>query len=65
MNKLVFVHFCPESASVKKRMIYASSVAALKSILGTGRIIRVQASEEAEIAHDEILKMLKENCGNL
>ncbi len=51
---------CPDGASIKKKMVYASSASAIKASLGTERIIQFQVSEESEIAHKELLNKLSE-----
>ncbi|KAI6230190.1 Actin-depolymerizing factor 2, isoform c [Aphelenchoides fujianensis] len=45
LNKVIFVQYCPDGAPVRKRMIYASSVKALKSTLGVESLMQVQASD--------------------
>jgi hypothetical protein len=39
-------------------MVYAASASAIKSALGTAKIIQIQASDEREISHDEVLGRL-------
>jgi hypothetical protein len=60
MDKIVFIQLCPDGASIKKKMVYASSASAIKASLGTERIIQFQVSEESEIAHKELLNKLSE-----
>jgi len=57
-QKIVFIQLCPDNASVKKRMVYAASASAIKAALGTGKIIQIQASEDLEISHEEVLTKL-------
>ncbi|KAI6225167.1 Actin-depolymerizing factor 1, isoforms a/b [Aphelenchoides fujianensis] len=49
---------CPDGASIKKKMVYASSASAIKTALGTGKFLQIQASDESEISHNEILQSL-------
>uniref|UniRef100_A0A1I8EUG7 ADF-H domain-containing protein n=1 Tax=Wuchereria bancrofti TaxID=6293 RepID=A0A1I8EUG7_WUCBA len=44
MDKIVFLQICPDGASIKKKMVYASSASAIKASLGTEKIIQFQAS---------------------
>ncbi|EFO87754.1 CRE-UNC-60 protein [Caenorhabditis remanei] len=44
MDKIIFLQICPDGASIKKKMVYASSAAAIKASLGTGKILQFQAS---------------------
>jgi len=60
MDKIVFIQLCPDGASIKKKMVYASSASAIKASLGTARIIQFQVSDESEIAHKELLNKLNE-----
>ena len=60
MDKIVFIQLCPDGASIKKKMVYASSASAIKSSLGTEKIIQLQVSDESEIAHKELLNKLSE-----
>uniref|UniRef100_A0A915CQA9 ADF-H domain-containing protein n=1 Tax=Ditylenchus dipsaci TaxID=166011 RepID=A0A915CQA9_9BILA len=60
MDKIVFIQLCPDGASIKKKMVYASSASAIKASLGTAKIIQVQVSDESEIAHKELLNKLTE-----
>jgi cofilin len=58
MDKIVFLQVCPDGASVKKKMVYASSASAIKAALGTGKIIALQVSDESEMNHRELLNKL-------
>lgn len=60
MDKIVFIQLCPDGASIKKKMVYASSASAIKSSLGTEKIIQLQVSDESEIAHKELLNKMSE-----
>ncbi|TKR72561.1 hypothetical protein L596_019987 [Steinernema carpocapsae] len=60
MDKIIFIQLCPDGASIKKKMVYASSASAIKSTLGTERILQFQVSDESEIAHKELLNKLNE-----
>jgi len=59
-EKIVFLQLCPDGASVKKKMLYASSAAAIKQSLGTAKILQFQISDESEMAHKELLGKLIE-----
>jgi len=60
MNKIVFIQLCPDGASIKKKMVYASSAQAIKASIGTERILQFQVSDESEIAHKELMSKLNE-----
>lgn len=60
MDKIIFIQLCPDGASIKKKMVYASSAAAIKSALGTGKILQFQVSDESEISHRELFAKLSE-----
>ncbi|KAK0409292.1 hypothetical protein QR680_004458 [Steinernema hermaphroditum] len=60
MDKIVFIQLCPDGASIKKKMVYASSASAIKASIGTERILQFQVSDESEIAHKELLGKLSE-----
>jgi len=60
MDKIVFLQVCPDGASVKRKMVYASSASAIKSALGTGKIIALQISDESEMSHRELFYKLSE-----
>ncbi|CEF69569.1 Actin-depolymerising factor homology domain-containing protein [Strongyloides ratti] len=49
LSKIVFIQFCPDDAPVRRRMLYASSVAALKATLGLESLMQVQASDLSDI----------------
>lgn len=42
MDKIVFIQLCPDGASIKKKMVYASTASAIKASLGTERILQFQ-----------------------
>lgn len=54
MDKIIFLQICPDGASIKKKMVYASSASAIKTALGTGKLIALQVSDESEISHREL-----------
>uniref|UniRef100_A0A915Q689 ADF-H domain-containing protein n=1 Tax=Setaria digitata TaxID=48799 RepID=A0A915Q689_9BILA len=60
MDKIVFIQLCPDGAPIKKKMVYASSASAIKSSLGTAKILQFQVSDDSEIAHKELLSKLSE-----
>lgn len=49
ISKVVFVQYCPDEAPVRRRMLYASSVRALKATLGLESLKQIQASELSDI----------------
>jgi hypothetical protein len=44
MDKIVFIQLCPDSASVKRKMVYASSASAIKQTLGSSKLLQMQVS---------------------
>jgi cofilin len=52
-SKLVFITWCPDSSSIKDKMMYASSKDALKKKLN-GLQNEVQATDEDELDEDDI-----------
>jgi hypothetical protein len=60
MDKIVFLQVCPDGASVKRKMVYASSASAIKAALGTGKIVALQISDESEMSHRELLNKLSD-----
>lgn len=49
---------CPDGASIKKKMVYASSASSIKTSLGTGKMLQFQVSDESEMAHKELINKL-------
>ncbi|CAD6197631.1 unnamed protein product [Caenorhabditis auriculariae] len=43
LSKVIFVQYCPDEAPVRRRMLYASSVRALKASLGLESLFQVQS----------------------
>uniref|UniRef100_A0A8R1I9Z5 ADF-H domain-containing protein n=1 Tax=Caenorhabditis japonica TaxID=281687 RepID=A0A8R1I9Z5_CAEJA len=64
MDKIIFLQICPDGASIKKKMVYASSASAIKATLGTGRIMPFQVSDESELSHREFLNQLGAKYGD-
>lgn len=60
MDKIVFFQICPDGATVKRKMVYASSASAIKNALGTGKINALQISDESALAHREVLSKLSD-----
>jgi len=57
-QKLFLMSWCPDTAKVKKKMLYSSSFDALKkSLVGVHKCI--QATDNSEASHDEVLKILR------
>uniref|UniRef100_A0A914C2B9 ADF-H domain-containing protein n=1 Tax=Acrobeloides nanus TaxID=290746 RepID=A0A914C2B9_9BILA len=51
---------CPDAAPVKQKMVYAASAEAIQKSLNSCKFMVFQASDEAELAHEELLEKLKE-----
>ncbi|KHN81689.1 Actin-depolymerizing factor 1, isoforms a/b [Toxocara canis] len=64
MDKIVFLQICPDGASIKKKMVYASSASAIKASLGTEKILQFQVSDESEMSHKELLMKLTDKYGD-
>jgi len=60
MDKIVFLQLCPDLASVKQKMVYASSAQAIKQALNPGKFVALQISDESEMSHREIFNKLSE-----
>uniref|UniRef100_A0A0N4Z3H9 ADF-H domain-containing protein n=1 Tax=Parastrongyloides trichosuri TaxID=131310 RepID=A0A0N4Z3H9_PARTI len=61
LSKIVFIQFCPDDAPVRRRMLYASSVRALKATLGLESLMQVQASDLSDIDEKAIKHELMSN----
>ena len=55
MDKIVFIQLCPDGASIKKKMVYASSASAIKASLGTGKILQFQVREASFLGRIQFL----------
>ncbi len=55
INKIIFVNWAPDSARVKRKMIYAGTKAVLKDKL-VGISFEVQATDLSEIDRDTVLQ---------
>ena len=64
MDKIIFIQLCPDGASIKKKMVYASSASAIKASLGTERTLQFQVSDESEMSHKELLSKLTDKYGD-
>ena len=53
-SKLVFVSWCPDTASVRNKMLYSGSKDALKSAL-VGVSVHINATDYSEIALDTVM----------
>jgi cofilin len=60
MDKIIFLQVCPDGASVKQKMVYASSAQAIKQALNQGKFIALQISDESEMSHREIFNKLSD-----
>ncbi|KAK0408337.1 hypothetical protein QR680_003894 [Steinernema hermaphroditum] len=54
LSKVVFIQYCPDEAPVRRRMLYASSVRALKATLGLESLMQVQASDLSDLDEKSI-----------
>ncbi|XP_002738655.1 uncharacterized protein LOC100367892 [Saccoglossus kowalevskii] len=62
-NKLIFVNWCPDSAKIKLKMLYATSKDAIKKkLVGIGN--EVQATGLDELNYDEILEKISRGGKN-
>ncbi|PIC25545.1 hypothetical protein B9Z55_018434 [Caenorhabditis nigoni] len=61
LNKVIFVQYCPDNAPVRRRMLYASSVRALKASLGLESLFQVQASEMSDLDEKVVKSDLMSN----
>eukprot|EP00163_Fabomonas_tropica_P012295 TRINITY_DN23554_c0_g1_i1.p1 TRINITY_DN23554_c0_g1~~TRINITY_DN23554_c0_g1_i1.p1 ORF type:complete len:140 (-),score=47.73 TRINITY_DN23554_c0_g1_i1:242-661(-) len=53
-NKILFIVWSPDTARIKSKMVYASTVSAVKrGLVGIAR--EVQATDASEIAHESLL----------
>merc|ERR1712088_738792 len=57
-DKLVLVSWCPDTAKVKKKMLYSSSFEALKKALGDS-ITCVQANDESDLDKKNVEDKIK------
>jgi cofilin len=57
-NKLCFIVWSPDTATVKQKMLYSSSKDALKKALGDGIAKEVQANDHSDLAWDNVLEQI-------
>jgi len=57
-NKLVFVHWSPDTAKIKDKMVFASSRDALRRSL-VGIPVEIQATEYSEVAKETVVEKAK------
>jgi len=57
-EKLLLMSWCPDTAKIKKKMLYSSSFDALKKCL-VGIQKYIQATDESEASRDEVEKQLR------
>jgi len=55
-SRVLFIFWCPDTASVQPKMIYASSKEALKNAL-SGIAAEIQANSPDDIEYEEVLKV--------
>ncbi|KAK3578705.1 hypothetical protein CHS0354_008563 [Potamilus streckersoni] len=58
-KKLVFFAWSPDSAAIKQKMIYASSLKALKNKL-RGIQVEVQCNDAEDLRHEEVIEKCKD-----
>ncbi|KAK3345343.1 hypothetical protein B0H65DRAFT_442734 [Neurospora tetraspora] len=60
-NKVTFIAWSPDDASIKSKMVYASSKEALKRTLN-GIAVELQANEQDAIEYEEIIKTVSKGA---
>ena len=60
-RKLFFLLWSPENATVKQKMLYASSKDALKKALGEGMGKEIQATDHSDLQWDNVLEQISRN----
>ena len=58
LNKIIFIHWCPDNARVNHKMVYASTKENLKKRL-VGIFKEVQASIASELTHESISSSIR------
>lgn len=58
LNKIIFVHWCPDSARVQQKMVYASTKENLKKKF-VGIFKEIQASVHSELTHEAISSSIR------
>jgi len=59
-EKLLLMSWCPDTARIKKKMLYSSSFDALKKVM-VGNVKYIQATDESEASETEVLDKLKQH----
>jgi len=59
-QKLLLMSWCPDTATIKKKMVYASSLEVMKKLCA-GNITHVQATDTSEAAAEEVEEKLRKN----
>lgn len=64
IDKVVFLQLCPDASPVKRKMLYASSASAIKSALGSDRMVAFQVTPAFNIAFVDAdwLSLLTDFC---
>jgi len=57
MKKIIFVVWCPDTAAVKNKMLYASSKDKLKKSLDY--VVEIQATDFSEVSVDTVIQKLE------
>ncbi|KAJ2809108.1 hypothetical protein H4R20_000348, partial [Coemansia guatemalensis] len=57
-NKLLFVSWAPDTASIKSKMLHASTKATFREGLN-GIAVDIQATDSSEVTHDVVMEKLK------
>lgn len=56
-SKIVFIAWSPDEATIRKKMVFASSTEALRRAVGVASVI--QATDTSEVAYETILEKVK------
>ncbi|KAF2073165.1 hypothetical protein CYY_005518 [Polysphondylium violaceum] len=57
-NKICFVAWCPDTANIKKKMLYTSSKDSLRKALN-GVAVEIQGTDKSEVSNDSFLEKCK------
>ncbi|XP_014668616.1 PREDICTED: actophorin-like isoform X2 [Priapulus caudatus] len=62
-NKLLFFIWCPDSAKIKRKMLYTSSKSAIRKKL-QGIHAEIQCTDQSEVGHDYVLEKVRDRERN-
>jgi len=60
-SKLCFIHWNPDNAKMKQKMVFASSKLAFKSALGEKFGTELQATDYSELSYNSLMDIVKKN----